>query len=118
MIRRPPRSTLSSSSAASDVYKRQIIQFIVQYKLRIFNSNEKLILIGKKLIPKEAAIDYFNQIEKYYLMKNADFITYSLNELENFIAILDFLKQNLYHCLKEKAQQLQIPESNDSDINN
>ena len=24
MIRRPPRSTLSSSSAASDVYKRQI----------------------------------------------------------------------------------------------
>src|SRR5674536_192382 len=25
MIRRPPRSTLSSSSAASDVYKRQIV---------------------------------------------------------------------------------------------
>src|SRR5664279_4229668 len=25
MIRRPPRSTLSSSSAASDVYKRQIL---------------------------------------------------------------------------------------------
>ena len=24
MIRRPPRSTLSSSSAASDVYKRQV----------------------------------------------------------------------------------------------
>src|SRR5664280_2821435 len=27
MIRRPPRSTLSSSSAASDVYKRQIPEF-------------------------------------------------------------------------------------------
>src|SRR5664280_3908513 len=27
MIRRPPRSTLSSSSAASDVYKRQMEQF-------------------------------------------------------------------------------------------
>src|SRR5665648_1254555 len=27
MIRRPPRSTLSSSSAASDVYKRQAILF-------------------------------------------------------------------------------------------
>ena len=25
MIRRPPRSTLSSSSAASDVYKRQVV---------------------------------------------------------------------------------------------
>eukprot|EP00658_Telonema_sp_P-2_P078963 TRINITY_DN7525_c0_g1_i4.p1 TRINITY_DN7525_c0_g1~~TRINITY_DN7525_c0_g1_i4.p1 ORF type:complete len:129 (+),score=18.15 TRINITY_DN7525_c0_g1_i4:134-520(+) len=30
MIRRPPRSTLSSSSAASDVYKRQIIQGVLQ----------------------------------------------------------------------------------------
>ncbi|GAB5825178.1 hypothetical protein JMUB7537_28340 [Staphylococcus aureus] len=28
MIRRPPRSTLSSSSAASDVYKRQIFNDI------------------------------------------------------------------------------------------
>src|SRR5664279_1280991 len=27
MIRRPPRSTLSSSSAASDVYKRQVLLF-------------------------------------------------------------------------------------------
>ena len=31
MIRRPPRSTLSSSSAASDVYKRQYI-----YSRKIF----------------------------------------------------------------------------------
>ena len=29
MIRRPPRSTLSSSSAASDVYKRQLIALII-----------------------------------------------------------------------------------------
>src|SRR5665648_296679 len=28
MIRRPPRSTLSSSSAASDVYKRQLVTLI------------------------------------------------------------------------------------------
>src|SRR5664280_1951792 len=28
MIRRPPRSTLSSSSAASDVYKRQSVHFL------------------------------------------------------------------------------------------
>src|SRR5665648_177885 len=28
MIRRPPRSTLSSSSAASDVYKRQILNIL------------------------------------------------------------------------------------------
>eukprot|EP00658_Telonema_sp_P-2_P020526 TRINITY_DN1811_c0_g1_i4.p1 TRINITY_DN1811_c0_g1~~TRINITY_DN1811_c0_g1_i4.p1 ORF type:complete len:105 (-),score=47.59 TRINITY_DN1811_c0_g1_i4:249-563(-) len=30
MIRRPPRSTLSSSSAASDVYKRQVVDIIPQ----------------------------------------------------------------------------------------
>src|SRR5664279_5673687 len=30
MIRRPPRSTLSSSSAASDVYKRQLSHSIVR----------------------------------------------------------------------------------------
>jgi len=29
MIRRPPRSTLSRSSAASNVYKRQIISFLI-----------------------------------------------------------------------------------------
>eukprot|EP00658_Telonema_sp_P-2_P014535 TRINITY_DN15522_c0_g2_i3.p1 TRINITY_DN15522_c0_g2~~TRINITY_DN15522_c0_g2_i3.p1 ORF type:complete len:120 (+),score=2.63 TRINITY_DN15522_c0_g2_i3:90-449(+) len=28
MIRRPPRSTLSSSSAASDVYKRQLVHIL------------------------------------------------------------------------------------------
>eukprot|EP00658_Telonema_sp_P-2_P060158 TRINITY_DN49156_c0_g1_i1.p1 TRINITY_DN49156_c0_g1~~TRINITY_DN49156_c0_g1_i1.p1 ORF type:complete len:102 (-),score=11.43 TRINITY_DN49156_c0_g1_i1:291-596(-) len=28
MIRRPPRSTLSSSSAASDVYKRQLLSLL------------------------------------------------------------------------------------------
>ena len=31
MIRRPPRSTLDRSSAASDVYKRQIVILICQY---------------------------------------------------------------------------------------
>src|SRR5664279_3108616 len=36
MIRRPPRSTLSSSSAASDVYKRQISS-IADYLLSKFN---------------------------------------------------------------------------------
>ena len=29
MIRRPPRSTQSRSSAASDVYKRQVDNFII-----------------------------------------------------------------------------------------
>src|SRR5664279_6576462 len=34
MIRRPPRSTLSSSSAASDVYKRQVLGLYYLTKAR------------------------------------------------------------------------------------
>eukprot|EP00658_Telonema_sp_P-2_P080617 TRINITY_DN8056_c0_g1_i2.p1 TRINITY_DN8056_c0_g1~~TRINITY_DN8056_c0_g1_i2.p1 ORF type:complete len:256 (+),score=52.95 TRINITY_DN8056_c0_g1_i2:135-902(+) len=41
MIRRPPRSTLSSSSAASDVYKRQaVIQFQRPAKLNSFREQD------------------------------------------------------------------------------
>src|SRR5664279_378083 len=36
MIRRPPRSTLSSSSAASDVYKRQILKRSIMENLLLF----------------------------------------------------------------------------------
>eukprot|EP00828_Plagiopyla_frontata_P013974 TRINITY_DN18460_c0_g1_i3.p1 TRINITY_DN18460_c0_g1~~TRINITY_DN18460_c0_g1_i3.p1 ORF type:complete len:176 (-),score=40.73 TRINITY_DN18460_c0_g1_i3:8-535(-) len=47
MIRRPPRSTLSSSSAASDVYKRQT-QSTWDYKFRsrLHAKKEKLFEIG------------------------------------------------------------------------
>eukprot|EP00658_Telonema_sp_P-2_P073853 TRINITY_DN62994_c0_g1_i1.p1 TRINITY_DN62994_c0_g1~~TRINITY_DN62994_c0_g1_i1.p1 ORF type:complete len:223 (-),score=46.79 TRINITY_DN62994_c0_g1_i1:137-805(-) len=47
MIRRPPRSTLSSSSAASDVYKRQVMQFVFLFGLcrclvhRYFAANDR-----------------------------------------------------------------------------
>src|SRR5665648_294543 len=43
MIRRPPRSTLSSSSAASDVYKRQIHIVLTQ----------NLDLLGIGLYPRQ-----------------------------------------------------------------
>ena len=60
MIRRPPRSTLSSSSAASDVYKRQ----------DSIEPGEKVLLVddllatggtaeaGVKLIEKLGAVSY------------------------------------------------------------
>src|SRR5674536_406593 len=35
MIRRPPRSTLSSSSAASDVYKRQVLVGVGQVGVEV-----------------------------------------------------------------------------------
>eukprot|EP00656_Telonema_subtile_P001735 TRINITY_DN10752_c0_g1_i1.p1 TRINITY_DN10752_c0_g1~~TRINITY_DN10752_c0_g1_i1.p1 ORF type:complete len:166 (+),score=41.86 TRINITY_DN10752_c0_g1_i1:61-558(+) len=45
MIRRPPRSTLSSSSAASDVYKRQVFLLIglaLDYDLFLFSRVHEL----------------------------------------------------------------------------
>eukprot|EP00828_Plagiopyla_frontata_P009245 TRINITY_DN14753_c0_g1_i2.p3 TRINITY_DN14753_c0_g1~~TRINITY_DN14753_c0_g1_i2.p3 ORF type:complete len:105 (-),score=25.18 TRINITY_DN14753_c0_g1_i2:26-340(-) len=52
MIRRPPRSTLSSSSAASDVYKRQEI---IGFKEKCFNKdNIRLIPMDlRKVIYEE-----------------------------------------------------------------
>src|SRR5665648_446263 len=49
MIRRPPRSTLSSSSAASDVYKRQ--PFIADIP-RIDGQSPNLILIKNQFISR------------------------------------------------------------------
>src|SRR5450756_2466463 len=40
MIRRPPRSTQSRSSAASDVYKRQLLNYEYRNKYDSGNSNQ------------------------------------------------------------------------------
>src|SRR5428012_22117 len=40
MIRRPPRSTQSRSSAASDVYKRQAIQFAEAQRMPIIEVDD------------------------------------------------------------------------------
>src|SRR5674536_117450 len=48
MIRRPPRSTLSSSSAASDVYKRQLVNPSNRRKLTV-------IIVGTGLAGGAAA---------------------------------------------------------------
>src|SRR5665648_1304855 len=40
MIRRPPRSTLSSSSAASDVYKRQVLTVMLVSAMTVPTNEE------------------------------------------------------------------------------
>src|SRR5665648_1262079 len=46
MIRRPPRSTLSSSSAASDVYKRQIYIYDLVETRNIYTNREVTEFLG------------------------------------------------------------------------
>src|SRR5664280_1108861 len=50
MIRRPPRSTLSSSSAASDVYKRQVLGEMVELPLVVLEGDARLVA-GDRLPP-------------------------------------------------------------------
>ena len=42
MIRRPPRSTLDRSSAASDVYKRQVVKLGVVRNGKVINASALL----------------------------------------------------------------------------
>src|SRR5664280_2000374 len=56
MIRRPPRSTLSSSSAASDVYKRQSVLLVeVRDHLGVAVAREAVTL-GRELRPQLAVV--------------------------------------------------------------
>ena len=59
MIRRPPRSTQSRSSAASDVYKRQEIMFAMTPCMRLYS------WIGKSLYKEDFDIKYKEWIITY-----------------------------------------------------
>src|SRR5674536_163744 len=63
MIRRPPRSTLSSSSAASDVYKRQVFK-VVENNL---TKDGKLILYSLNPVyePYEVHVNEVKEIWKF-----------------------------------------------------
>src|SRR5665648_911963 len=54
MIRRPPRSTLSSSSAASDVYKRQTLK---NNNLKAFIHDWESMLQMLKTLPTEDLLE-------------------------------------------------------------
>ena len=56
MIRRPPRSTLDRSSAASDVYKRQMLDYAYQAEMGL-DSNEQSALNFVDYLPRESKID-------------------------------------------------------------
>ena len=61
MIRRPPRSTLSSSSAASDVYKRQAVDGNE-------NAIEKLLLFYEAYISKCCLRPFYDEYGNVYIV--------------------------------------------------
>eukprot|EP00828_Plagiopyla_frontata_P005818 TRINITY_DN12426_c0_g1_i1.p2 TRINITY_DN12426_c0_g1~~TRINITY_DN12426_c0_g1_i1.p2 ORF type:complete len:156 (-),score=40.33 TRINITY_DN12426_c0_g1_i1:77-544(-) len=87
MVRRPPRSTLSSSSAASDVYKRQVIKVVGKTFKKIVLDDSKDVLV-KFFVPQADPNNEFSQLfeevaERLKQSKNLVTVEYNLMENEN-----------------------------------
>src|SRR5664279_6550307 len=87
MIRRPPRSTLSSSSAASDVYKRQVITEGKQHEIGV--ARQLRYEPGTLLVIDRGYLDYgwfadLSQQGVYFVTRmkdNADYMVLQEREL-------------------------------------
>ena len=94
MIRRPPRSTLDRSSAASDVYKRQIYNILITYE-EINNKDniveKSQVFLDLTLNPNESSeISFFNDDE----VKGINIVSYesvSYTHLRAHETVLDLV---------------------------
>src|SRR5450756_2675300 len=57
MIRRPPRSTQSRSSAASDVYKRQPADFVAVHLRQVAVQDDHVVIVEARLVEAAAAVE-------------------------------------------------------------
>ena len=133
MIRRPPRSTLDRSSAASDVYKRQVnntcISFLRKKKLDIHSlDNEKVFEVADSqdsgmranLIEQKSRISMVNEAIGLLNPADAEIITLfykaeqSLEETAQVLGIeVNAAKVRLFRArtrLKEKMETYFIEE--------
>src|SRR5450756_3224480 len=87
MIRRPPRSTQSRSSAASDVYKRQ-----------------------DKSVWKKIKSEFFNQLKKIYrLLRNSNVSYQAISEIMKLI--FPQSKGMVFRGFIESMEEVEIPEN-------
>eukprot|EP00658_Telonema_sp_P-2_P007569 TRINITY_DN1282_c0_g1_i1.p1 TRINITY_DN1282_c0_g1~~TRINITY_DN1282_c0_g1_i1.p1 ORF type:complete len:269 (+),score=50.70 TRINITY_DN1282_c0_g1_i1:138-944(+) len=94
MIRRPPRSTLSSSSAASDVYKRQVVYVLVN------------LLFFELLCTKLGWFRKYRLARKQYQVPSASLMNQTLSEASiGQLAISPFLLYLSFPLL----EQLGVP---------
>eukprot|EP00658_Telonema_sp_P-2_P028845 TRINITY_DN22022_c0_g1_i2.p1 TRINITY_DN22022_c0_g1~~TRINITY_DN22022_c0_g1_i2.p1 ORF type:complete len:135 (-),score=46.91 TRINITY_DN22022_c0_g1_i2:46-450(-) len=89
MIRRPPRSTLSSSSAASDVYKRQVAEYI-HILYAISSSLHQLNVPSPMLVLAAAVSDYYLPFEDMAVHKisGGDGLTIQLKNVPKALGVL------------------------------
>eukprot|EP00656_Telonema_subtile_P047929 TRINITY_DN558_c0_g1_i3.p1 TRINITY_DN558_c0_g1~~TRINITY_DN558_c0_g1_i3.p1 ORF type:complete len:397 (+),score=99.83 TRINITY_DN558_c0_g1_i3:93-1283(+) len=85
MIRRPPRSTLSSSSAASDVYKRQVLPDFGSYEL--YNNQAMGAFIGwNVLLAMLWAVVPGSWVDGVKL-ENGTHLRYKMNGFSSFVIV-------------------------------
>ena len=73
MIRRPPRSTLSSSSAASDVYKRQVLKSCQANGVSrlVYTSTPSVAFSGKPIQAGTESLPYTKNRVSFYALTKA-----------------------------------------------
>ena len=99
MIRRPPRSTLSSSSAASDVYKRQVSKEFVD--LKKLSGKYEFKIFSDPFLDEAEAIEQIADFEALLIMRERTPIT------KNLIDNLNDLKYIITSGSRNKAIDLE-----------
>ena len=109
MIRRPPKSTLSSSSAASDVYKRQIEE------IQKLKKEKNAVILAHYYVDGEvqAIADYVG--DSYYLSKLATTLSEAVSythlrahETDSYLVCRLLLEKKKKH---EKKKESRWPET-------
>eukprot|EP00826_Nyctotherus_ovalis_P039992 TRINITY_DN3889_c0_g1_i12.p1 TRINITY_DN3889_c0_g1~~TRINITY_DN3889_c0_g1_i12.p1 ORF type:complete len:159 (+),score=75.03 TRINITY_DN3889_c0_g1_i12:26-478(+) len=106
MIRRPPRSTLDRSSAASDVYKRQDIKEKKRPKERKISFVINKVMEWRKLYT--GMIDDNGQIIKYSLEDAADKVGISKKSLDDYMLQLRLGKKYGFNFHENKDNKIGI----------
>src|SRR5674536_109909 len=96
MIRRPPRSTLSSSSAASDVYKRQGIRALAPQFPEAFFSTYCQIKFSTVIISATRAVIMDNMVRREENLWAIPLIQY----IRQIIRYLYLSQNNCAYCQK------------------
>src|SRR5664280_1495950 len=99
MIRRPPRSTLSSSSAASDVYKRQLKEVA-----KVLNFVHKIKEAGKACIYiTHAMADVYEISDRFAIMDRGEIVADIAKKDISLKALDEFLLE-YSHGMKDKVK--------------
>ena len=105
MIRRPPRSTLSSSSAASDVYKRQCID---QFEKDKIYSDPIVTEINIECPFYPAEVEHHNYYNRNSEQPHCHYvITPKIKKLESLFKQYTILELSLIH-ISEPTRQAEI----------